>query len=378
MIDRRQLLALGSLLIVKPSLAINVSGSRPLFLSAATDPQNRHWLKGFQLVDGAVTVVFDQQLPGRAHQIAVHQGTGLFAVIARRPGTYILFGDLNTGEILQEITVPPGRHLFGHGVFSEDGKLFYTAENDYTDLQGDSGRIVVWSLERSQDELICSRFQDFPSRGVGPHELLIMPDRKTLVVANGGIRTHPDSGREKLNIESMNPSLVYLDRATGELLEKRILARTFHQASIRHLDVNAEGTVAMVMQYKGEPFNEIPLVALHRGGSEISFPDIPQQLQQQMSQYCGSVRFDNSGHYMAVSCPRANRITFWDVKQEKYIESVRSRDGCGVCATEAGFLFTAGTGRVSHYNLDSKEVTSLDKSYARSLFWDNHLTKVGV
>ena len=32
---------------------------------------------------------------------------------------------------------------------------------------------------------------ELPSDGIGPHEATLMPDGKTLVVANGGIRTHP-------------------------------------------------------------------------------------------------------------------------------------------------------------------------------------------
>ena len=48
---------------------------------------------------------------------------------------------------------------------------------------------------------------ELPAHGVGPHEVVLMPDGKTLAVANGGIRTHPDRDRVPLNLDSMQPSL---------------------------------------------------------------------------------------------------------------------------------------------------------------------------
>ena len=44
----------------------------------------------------------------------------------------------------------------------------------------------------------------------GPHEIRLLPQGDTLVVANGGIETHPDSGRSKLNLPTMRPNLAYI------------------------------------------------------------------------------------------------------------------------------------------------------------------------
>ena len=43
--------------------------------------------------------------------------------------------------------------------------------------------------------------------------MLLMPDGETFVVANGGIETHPDYGRAELNLETMDPSVAFVDRA---------------------------------------------------------------------------------------------------------------------------------------------------------------------
>src|SRR5690606_30904222 len=112
------------------------------------------------------------------------------------------------------------------------------------------------------------RIGEHPSYGVGPHELLLHPDGETLVIANGGIRTHPSHDRDNLNVDTMQPSLAYVDRNTGALLEQHYMPADFHQSGIRHMDVNAEGLVVFVMQFEGEPFMEVPLIGTHRRGEE--------------------------------------------------------------------------------------------------------------
>ena len=44
-----------------------------------------------------------------------------------------------------------------------------------------------------------------------PHEAILLADGKTLAVANGGIETHIETGREKLNLDFMQPSLALVE-----------------------------------------------------------------------------------------------------------------------------------------------------------------------
>ncbi|HBM41824.1 MAG TPA: DUF1513 domain-containing protein, partial [Sulfitobacter sp.] len=62
-----------------------------------------------------------------------------------------------------------------------------------------------------------------------------LPGGDTLVVANGGIDTHPDSGRAKLNIPTMRPNLTYIN--DRRILEQIELPHDMHRNSIRHLAV---------------------------------------------------------------------------------------------------------------------------------------------
>ncbi len=377
-LNRRQLLGMGAFLLGAPVFACakQISGTIPLLLSAASDADDKHWVLGFEMTEAGATNVFKSALPGRAHHISVHEQRGLFVVVARRPGTWLALGDLATGSIFHEITVPANRHVFGHGIFAADGKNFYTTESDFEDQQGDSGRIVVWEVSGEGAATSLLRVQEFPSYGVGPHEVLLMPDNETLVIANGGIRTHPAHDRDNLNIDSMLPSLVYLNRTTGELLEQQFLPEKFHQASIRHLDVNAVGLVIMGMQFEGEPFLEVPLVATHQRGEPLRLLSAPPEIQTQMKQYVGSIRYAANGRHFVASCPVGNLLTFWDGESGEMVHSIRARDGCGVCATDTGFVFSTGTGRLAHIELVTRTVTEHEEPQLQRLFWDNHLSAV--
>jgi hypothetical protein len=375
-LKRRNFLSLSSLLMAGQGLALPLPSKQAIFLSAASDNTEQHWLKAFTIENNRVETLYSHQLSERGHAVAVSPDDSLFVAVARRPGRFLLLGKVQSGEVTQHVEAPAGRHFYGHGVFSADGQTFYTTESDYEDMSGDSGRIGVWQV--SQSDFTIQRLGEMPTFGVGPHELLLMPDQETLVIANGGIRTHPDSERENLNVDTMLPSLIYLHRQSGTLLEQRFLPSEFHQASIRHIDVNHLGQVAIAIQFEGEPFIRAPLIALHQQGQEIQTLMAPESVQSQLQQYVGSIRFDHSGRFFVASCPRANVLTFWDAQQASFVAQQRARDTCGVCAFADGFIYSAGTGLIRYFDLVRRELEELNDNDERfqGLFWDNHLAVV--
>src|SRR5262245_63766030 len=70
------------------------------------------------------------ELPGRGHDIALRPGGDEWVAFARRPGRFGVAVPVN-GRAPIWIATQPGRHFFGHGVFSADGRLLYATENDY-------------------------------------------------------------------------------------------------------------------------------------------------------------------------------------------------------------------------------------------------------
>lgn len=374
--SRREFLGLAALMLLPPTvLQAGTRASAPLLVSAASDANDKHWVVGLGLNDKTANVLYQQALPARGHYVAVSQRHGIYVALARRPGTWLVVGNLHSGEIHAQIQVPAERHLYGHGIFSADENRFYTTESNFPDMNGDSGLLVEWEVTEQNGKAILARQREFKTRGVGPHELLLMPDGQTLVIANGGLRTHPDSEREVLNADTMLPSLVYMDCRSGQVVEQVFLPEKFHQASIRHMDVNAAGQIAIGLQFQGEPYLSVPLIATHNRSEELRLLMATPEVQTRMKQYVGSVRYSSDGNYFAASCPRGNLLTFWDSASGELLHTIRSRDGCGVCATaENGFVFSSGTGKVSSINLVTTEICDFSLPEQWLVFWDNHLS----
>ncbi|MGD1935248.1 MAG: DUF1513 domain-containing protein, partial [Candidatus Phaeomarinobacter sp.] len=212
-IDRRHCLAgLGSaaLLGAGGAPAGLTLGTDPFFLSAARGTDGR-----FRLVtlDANGRRAEAAALPARGHSAAISPDRRTAVVFARRPGTFALVTDMPGGDPIRQINAPSGRHFYGHGVFSADGTLLYATENDFEAARGVIG---VYDVQDGY-----TRLGELPSHGVGPHDIGLSADGKMLIVANGGIETHPDAPRVKLNLDSMRPSLAFIRRSDGSLIEKQ-------------------------------------------------------------------------------------------------------------------------------------------------------------
>jgi hypothetical protein len=316
--------------------------------------------------DEAGEVYFEHSLPERGHGIAFRRRASECLVFVRRPGHFVLVLQLDTGELLQRIDPAPARHFYGHGAFSADDGLVYATENDYGKGRGCIG---VYDCNDGY-----KRLGEFPSGGIGPHDLALMPDGVTLVVANGGILTHPDQGRAKLNLPTMAPSLAYIDAASGRLLEKVSLAPELHRLSIRHLDVAADGQVVLGMQYEGDVADEVPLVALHRRGEALRPLSGPSDIEARTGRYVGDVAFDASGRFALASSPRGNLFTLWDAAKGRFLGARDFTDVCGLSATghEGRFLVSSGIGALSCFDAVGGELIRLRAADAATM-WDNHM-----
>ena len=343
--------------------------SAPLYLSARADASGGYRVSGFS-TDGAR--VFDLPLPGRGHSFAVRPDGSTAVHFARRPGRFALVLDLLRSTIARRVETPAGRHFYGHGVFSPDGRLLYATENDF---DGERGVIGVYDATRGY-----RRVGELPSHGIGPHEIALLSDGETLVVANGGIATHPDLPRVKLNLPTMAPSLCFVDRRSGALRRELTLDTALHRLSIRHLAVGPDDTVAVAMQYEGPAQDRVPLVALRRGGGPLHLLHGPPYVIRAMKNYCGSICFDPSGRTIAVSSPRGNLMTFWDVGTGRYLSSAGVADGCGVAPGPRPGVFLASSGRGGVVVIDARSGTTrpLAVGGLEAARWDNHLVAAPV
>ena len=368
--SRRGLLAAGATglgaLYAKTALA----AARPppagspstLFLSAATTTGGQHCAVGF---DAAGVERLRVPLPTRGHQMTIAPNGALLFATPRRPGTVALVVDLATQQVAATCEAAPGRHFFGHAVYSPDGQHLLTTENDY---ENQRGAVAV------RDARTLKVVAEFDSGGIGPHELAWLPGGRALVVANGGILTHPSQPRKKLNLDTMRPNLAILDAASGQLRDQ---APALHgQASLRHLAVADAGEVLVAMQYEGPPGDDVPLMAVYRGEGGLEPLQAPLARQRNMKQYVASVAVDPATGQAVATCPRANLITFWNSRTGRYLGERRLPDAGGVAfdAPTRTFAVTNGRGTVVRFDADTFALRAAMTTHFAGLKWDNHLT----
>lgn len=354
MTDRRSFLAGALGAAIAPKIGWAMAGAPRLLAAAKTG-------SGYRLygLDEAGEEVFSLPLPGRGHAAAAHPTAPEAIAFARRPGGFALVIDCIRGDVLARLDAPEGRHFYGHGAFSGDGDLLYTPENDFE--TGD-GRIGVWRRSAG-----WARVGDLPSGGVGPHDMLRLPGGG-FVVANGGLMTHPDSGRVVLNLPVMQPNLAYLSDA-GEIEEVLELPEAFRKNSIRHLALRGDGLVAFAMQWQGDGPGPA-LLGLHRRGSDPVMATAPAAAHAEMRGYAGSVAFSGDGRLAGITSPRGSLAQVFDAKTGAFVAAHPAQDVCGLARAETGFIASGGDGVVRFLHQKGAPVR-------HAAAWDNHIAEVG-
>jgi hypothetical protein len=308
-------------------------------------------------------------LPGRGHDICVSPVNRTCVAFARRPGNFAVAFTADRRKPPVFFTTPPERHFYGHGVFSADGRLLYTTENDF---DGERGIIGVHDAGRAY-----ARIGEFESFGIGPHDLALMPDGVTLVIANGGIATHPDfdEGRMPLNLATMRPSLVYLDTRTGDLIERYELPPELHQISLRHMDVGAGGRIVLGCQTDHAERFDLPLIFSHARGEDLRQISIDQRLSNSLRGYISSVAVDGSGEVAALTSSHGGRVLFLDMASGKLMGERRISDVSGVAPSHSNgkFLLTTGDGAIFDGASDREDGKPHQISSVR---WDNHAVRL--
>ena len=364
-LNRRTFLGLSAAALAALALGgykLSHNGVQPLLLSARDGEDGRHyavgyWLNGKKAFATAVTE--------RCHDVIAHPSLPLALFVGRRPSTVSYLIDTQSGRLLQTVESPANRHFYGHAVFHQDGDWLYATENDTSD----PGRGVLGVYKLEGQRLL--RHKELSSHGLGPHQLLWMPDGETLVVANGGIRTEAES-RVEMNLNAMQPSLVLMAR-DGTLQSKEGLPEQMN--SIRHLAVATDGTIVSAQQYMGDSSDSVALLAIKRPNQPLQhFPVAAEQLQM-MKQYTASVAVNSELRLLAMTAPRGNRLFIWDLDDASVRLDAALPDCAGVAALPEGFVVSAGIGRCRLYDCRQQQISAQPLDLPAGL-WDNHLRLV--
>ncbi|EGU37703.1 hypothetical protein VII00023_07164 [Vibrio ichthyoenteri ATCC 700023] len=307
-------------------------------------------------------VVADQQglpirtlpLPSRGHGVAVNSVLNHGVAFARRPGDYFMVFDYQSGEMIQLRSADRQRHYYGHGVYSPDGQWLYTTEGER-----DSSRGIIGVYDVAAGYQKCDEFSGF---GIGPHEVIMMPDGK-LAIGVGGVHTQ---GRVPINLDRMQPSLSYLS-PQGQLIDQVALPNK--RLSIRHLAHDGDNTVLCGQQYRGQAEDTPALLAMHSPGRDlISLKAEPEQWAR-FDHYIASIAA--SEDWILATSPRGNCFGIWSKQSLELVELSPLPDASGVVVFDDAFCVSSGAGTVvtQTHPHDQNSIHS-------TIQWDNHWSAI--
>ena len=370
-IDRRSLL-LGTLAFVGSAGRGYATGLQShaadavAFVSAAKRADGRH---SILLLTADGRVLREVELSARGHDIAIHKASGRAVAFARRPGTFAVAFELQREAPPTVFTAHEGRHFYGHGVFSTDGRLLYVSEND---IEGVRGVIGIYDVGAGYKKI-----GEHPSHGLGPHEIILLSDGRTLAVANGGLDTVPEAGRANLNTEDMRPSLTFVDAQSGALIADHPLHGALSQLSVRHIAADANGMVWVGGQWEGASTETPSLVGSAGRDRALSFlnADAPGLVGGDLKGYVGSMAVSLDGAIIAASAPKAGQVLYVDALRCQVIGSSRLKDVCGIAGeVSENFAASSGFGVLRH---ETPGVKVLSEVAISDIAFDNHLRRVG-
>lgn len=291
-------------------------------------------------------------------------------MFSRRPGTHGVRLNSETNEIDATFHSADDRYMQGHGCYSADGKFLFCTESS---ISSGEGKVTV------RDSKTLKLVNEFNSYGIGPHEIKLMPDGQTLVVANGGLLTHPDTGRKILNLDTMRASLSYIDSRNGELVSEHFLSHS--KASIRHIDVAADGTVAIALQVQREAMdnnNLVPLAAIHKQGEPLQILNAPEALMVKLNDYMGSVAIHNDTRLAAFTSPKGDLAMFWHLDDLSLQGYHVFHDVCGLTVSQDKkyFVLSNSAGKIRQINARTLKIDKQKSLSFPDTSWDNHMLSI--
>lgn len=327
-----------------------------LFVSAFRSPSGQY---GVAILNELGDILFQEPLPSRGHGVASHKDLSETIIFARRPGNFALALDMSSKAPPFLFRTQSDRHFYGHGVFSNDGKLLYATENDF-----DAARGII-GIYDAKDRF--RRIGEFFSGGVGPHDILLMNDGEILCVANGGIETHPEFGRQKLNLDTMKSNISFINAEHGNVLETHHAPQLWSRLSMRHMAVDQNQRVWFGGQYEGNSLDPVPIIGSVTFGNGIEFFDRDALEMQHLQNYIGSVSANHDGSMIAFSAPKGGKLLMFDTLKDTLVATKDQRRVCGIASSQ--MHESKGKPFISSSELGQFSVRT------HPFHWDNHIGK---
>ncbi|MFD1744685.1 DUF1513 domain-containing protein [Rhizobium helianthi] len=354
-IDRRSFIraaGIGFLSALTPRQLFAVERADAVFASGFRAPDGSF---GLAIISERGEVIDRTLLPSRAHGLAFCKATGRGVAFARRPGTFAMIFDATGKAEPVIIHTPADRHFYGHGHFSPDGRLLYASENDF---DGKRGVIGLYDATNG-----FARIGEFDAGGIGTHDMTVSDDGRFLVIANGGIETHPDFGRTKLNLDHMQPSLAILDAKDGALIQRHGMPSHLSQLSTRHLDIDVGGRIWFACQYEGGRNDHPPLAGHFSLGEDLSFVNLPRETTERLANYVGAIAINRKERLVGLASPKGGAAVILDAVSGRVLAEESVPDAAGIAPSAEGIAVSSYRGTLA--------------ATRSNLAWDQHLIRLG-
>ncbi len=314
--NRRQMLLAMAGFAALPKLSLAATGVQQATIGAAWRGPNKSdpYFAGALQADWAsrkISISYAVPLPTRPHGLLPESDGGLL-VIGARPGSWMLRCD-GQGKVTQQIDMAqesPSLRLNGHAVVAAGGDVIYTTE---TDLATGRGKIGV------RDRMTLKKVAEWETHGIDPHQLVLDHQGK-LIVANGGVPRTPAD--KKFDLHRMDPSLVRIDPANGQLLRQWRLDDP--RLSLRHLawsqtPVDADAYLGIAIQAEhnqAEQRAAAPILAILDGDALI----VPTRANDGFG-YAGDITAAYNGGF-ALSSNQAGLAQLWHPGQPEKMQPI--------------------------------------------------------
>jgi hypothetical protein len=362
---------LGGFLGSRLSLAETALGPANLLLGPNTDASSGK--EGLGIIDLAAGRVETIPTGVMGHSVIQRPGApDTVMMFAQRPGRRSCEIDLMLGEKTRIIKARKGHHFYGHGAYSADGAYLYTTENNFKTEQG-----VIVIRDASSMQVL----EEFQTHGDGPHELYFLEGGKTVVVANGGLKTSPKrmDGYKPYNRDNMKSSLVVLETASGKLLDRFALENKY--LSIRHLSLSPRGTVAMAIQDREDTDTHSggPLLCVRDSdGNVVQLQD--DELYDRMTYHTLSISLFEEHSLVGATSPNGNLVTFWNIETGQPVKTFTTKEPTGLVLTadKRRFVVTTSEGEIHVLDAQTLEIEEMPLDLGRSGPWGSHLCSAMV
>lgn len=317
------------------------------------DPETLQPIFSFDVVDLDADRVARIDVDFLPHGFTTKPGSPHIAAVFEKRGPGAALLDLADMRRLGMIRAKPGRHYYGHGVYSQDGEKLFVVE---IDLETHAGLLSVRETKTYRE------IEAFPTYGDRPHDCVPIDDGKVLVITNGGGALGSKS----------EPCVTYVDVASRKLLEK--IQFSDPKINAGHVAIAPDGSLAVV----SAPRDGLP-AETSAGGITLRAPKRkPERMrgpERVMSKVIGeSLSVVIHEDIVGVTNPFGGIVTFWSLKSKKLVGFYECQNPRGIELSRDRTAFIVSYGKhASVVLLDVRTLKPIERSFGDKRLGGSHI-----